>query len=372
MLFILDGRYIQDHFPGIGRYVFNLAKALAAAAEDDKIRLLYNPRLRNTRYDVPSLAASGIVEVVRVNASTFSLPEQFLGASRRLFGTAGLWHSAYYWMPYVLPLPTVVTLEDVIPIVLRDEMPSAAKRALYIVLNRVAGRRAARVITLSNAAREDIRRMLGIAASKISVIPLAADPSFRPCAAGEIALMRERLDLPDRYVLYVGSNKPHKNLGRLVRAWAGVGTDASLVIAGHWDSRYPEAKRLVEDLGLRDRVLFRQDVPSDDLPALVAGARVFVFPSVYEGFGLPPLEAMASGTPVICAQVSSLPELVDGAALLFDPLDVDAIAAALSRALEDAALRDHLRMKGLARAQSFSWERTARETLEVYRSVLTL
>ncbi len=372
MLFILDGRYIQDHFPGIGRYVFNLAKALSRAATADNIRVLYNPRLRNTRYDIASLQESPNVELVRVDASTFSPREQFLGASRKVTETAALWHSAYYWMPYVLPLPAVVTLEDVIPLVLREEMPGAAKRVLYRMMNQIAGRRAARVITLSNAAREDIRRTLGIAGSKITAIPLAAESSFRPHAAAEIARILEQLNLPDHYVLYLGSNKPHKNLGRLVRAWARVVTDDSLVIAGHWDTRYPEARLLAESQGLRGRVLFRPNVSSDDLPALLAGARVFVFPSVYEGFGLPPLEAMASGTPVVCAQASSLPEVVGDAALLFDPLDVDGIAAALSRVLEDAALRDDLRMSGLARAGSFSWERTARETLEIYHSVLTL
>jgi glycosyltransferase involved in cell wall biosynthesis len=372
MLFILDGRYIQDHFPGIGRYAFNLAGAVSRVAADDKVRVLYNPRLRNTRYDVASLGESPNVELVRVDAPTFSLHEQFMGANLSVTMNAALWHSPDYLMPYVLPLRSVVTLEDVMPLVLREEMPSAARRLVYRLLNLFAAHKAARVITISKSAREDILRLLGIPSSKISVIPLAVDAAFRPKEEAEIARVREQLNLPDRYVLYVGSNKPHKNIGRLIRAWASVVTDVALVIAGHWDERYPEAGRLTENLGLKERVLFRHNVSNDDLPALLSGALAFVFPSVCEGFGLPPLEAMAAGTPVVCARASSLPEVVGEAALLFDPLDVDAMASALTRVLQDGALRDTLRAKGQAQAHCFSWERTARETLEVYRSAIKM
>ncbi len=367
--FVIDGRYIQDHFPGIGRYVFDLVAALARVAPEENFRVLYNPHLLNTRYDVTSLARFTNIELVRVDVPTFSPREQFLGLSRALASHAALWHSAYYIMPYVLPLPAVVTLEDVLPLVRREEIPSVAKRLLYRALILLAARRAAHILTLSHAACDDLQRLLGIRREKISVVPLAADAQFQPASASEIARVREHLNLPARYALYVGSNKPHKNLARLVQAWARVHTDAALVLAGHWDARYPEAKRLAEELGLQSRILFRPNLSSSDLPALYSGAQLFVFPSAYEGFGLPPLEAMACGTPVVCANVSSLPEVVGDAAVLFDPPNVQALASALTRVFDEAALRDTLRARGLAQAQKFSWERTANETLKVYRAV---
>jgi alpha-1,3-rhamnosyl/mannosyltransferase len=172
----------------------------------------------------------------------------------------------------------------------------------------------------------------------------------------------------------VGSNKPHKNLPRLVEAWATMPATvdrqaAALVIAGHWDARYPEARRLAEERGLTGRVRFLGPVAEVDLPALYGGAELLAFPSLYEGFGLPVLEAMASGSPVLCSHSSSLLEVAGDAAILVDPLDVSAIAAGLARALGDPALRRELRLAGLARAAMFSWERTAQLTLDVYRRV---
>ncbi len=371
MSIVLDGRYIQDHFPGIGRYVFNLAGTLAQIAPETRFRLIYNPQLRNTRFDVESLAHLPNVELCRVDISTFSPREQWLGAQRALTAGAALWHSAYYIMPYRLPIPVVVTLEDVTPLVLHEEMPNPVKRLLYRALNLLAARRAVQIITLSAAAREDIIRVLGIPRDRITVVPLAADVRFQPAAAVEVARAREQLDLPERFVLYVGSNKPHKNLALLLIAWAEVETDAALVIAGHWDARYTDAQRLAKLLEPRRRVLFRHNVSNADLPALLSGAQAFVFPSVHEGFGLPPLEAMACGTPVVCANASSLPEVVGDAALLFDPRGPQMISSALARVLEDGALRDSLRAQGLAQAAKFSWERTARETMAVYEQVMS-
>jgi alpha-1,3-rhamnosyl/mannosyltransferase len=178
--------------------------------------------------------------------------------------------------------------------------------------------------------------------------------------------------LPEKYVLYFGSNKPHKNLPRLVEAFARWHTESResqirLVVAGQWDVRYPEAKQRAEDLNAP--VLFIGSVDDAALPALYSSATAFVFPSLYEGFGLPPLEAMACGVPVVCSNAASLPEVVGDAALLVNPRAAEEIAAAITRVLTDAALRDELRAKSLVRASQFSWERTARATLRVYESV---
>ncbi len=193
--------------------------------------------------------------------------------------------------------------------------------------------------------------------------------------------------MPERFVLYVGSNKPHKNLTGLVTAWAELirgpgamsgtqtatpGGDAAsgaeLVIAGAWDPHYPEARQLADSLG-DSRIRWLGPVADADLPGLYAAATVFVFPSRFEGFGLPVIEAMACGTPVICSNVTALPEVAGDAAILIDPEDTAGLAEALGRVLQDEALQDDLRERGLRRAADYSWERTAAQTLEVYRQL---
>ncbi|MCJ7668150.1 MAG: glycosyltransferase family 4 protein, partial [Anaerolineae bacterium] len=166
-------------------------------------------------------------------------------------------------------------------------------------------------------------------------------------------------------------NKPHKNLARLVEAFAEVKTERKLVLAGKEDPRYSEAHEVTKQLGLQDRVVFLGQVSEDDLPALYSGAALFVFPSLYEGFGLPLLEAMACGVPAISSSTSSLPEIAGQAAVMVDPLDLSQLARALERVLGDSNLRASMREEGLKQAARFSWERTAKETLAVYRQVLS-
>jgi alpha-1,3-rhamnosyl/mannosyltransferase len=187
--------------------------------------------------------------------------------------------------------------------------------------------------------------------------------------------MRARLGLPPRYVLYLGMNKPHKNLARLVEAWAQARRQATteaaadpsiqMVIAGREDARYPQARQAAERLAADVR--FLGAVAEADMPALYSGATLFVFPSLYEGFGLPVLEAMACGAPVACSTAPSLLEIVGDAALTFDPLDVNEMASVLTRALSDEALRRRLGRQGQAQAAGFTWRRAAAETLLVYR-----
>jgi alpha-1,3-rhamnosyl/mannosyltransferase len=367
--FILDARSVQDHFPGIGRYTFRLACALADFFPDYRFRLLYDARVRNTRFDVASLFARANVERVDARAKFFSVAEQRLALDARISTDANAYHSPYYALPFLLRVPAIVTLADVTPLVLHSEMPNPFKRLVYLVFNQIAARRAQAVITFSNASRADLERVLQIQRAKISVVPLAADETFAPAPPTEIERVRNALGLPEKYVLYIGSNKPHKNLPRLIEAWARVESDTALVIAGAWDARYPQAERIAARLNLGERVLFRRAIAEADLPAVISGAQWFVFPSVHEGFGLPPLEAMACGAPVICSNASSLPEVVGDAALLFDPIRIQDIARVLSDALNDARVREHLRARGLERARQFSWQRVARETMRVYEQV---
>ncbi len=367
----LDGRTIQDHFPGIGRYAFQLAHALGATFPEQRLRVAIDAGARNTRFERRALSTMPNLELVSVHTRLMSPGEQLLGRQNELVRDMSVWHSPFYTFPLTVQLPLVVTLADLTPLILPVEMPSAARRFIYRMLNRLAARRANAVITFSNASRADLVRMLQLAHAKISVIPLAADPAFQPASTAHIQSVRERLGLAESYALYVGSNKPHKNLPRLVQAWAEVKTETVLVLAGVWDARYPQTKELVARLDLERRVLFRHDISERDLPALMSGARVFVFPSVHEGFGLPPLEAMACGTPVACANASSLPEVVGDAALLFNPFEPSDIARVLGQILDDTHLRASLQEAGMRRARDFSWERTAVDTMAVYRGVET-
>lgn len=363
MQYAIDGRYIQDHFPGIGRYTYNLIDALARVAPDETFVVLHNPALRNTRYDVDALGRYANIEMRRVDVPTFSVREQFQ------LPTSGvrLFHCPYYIMPYVSRVPSVVTLFDLIPLRAPDDPFSPRVRLFFRLAVSLAARTAVRIIAPSAAARDDLTALLGVPREKITVIPLAADARFVPRPAAEISRVREKYSLPAEYVLSVGINKPHKNLTTLIDAWQSMQhAQRTLVIAGAWDARYPIEQK---DAG-QAAIQFIRNVDNADLPALYSGAAVFVMPSLYEGFGLPLLEAMACGAPVVCSNAASLPEVVGDAALLVNPRDVGEIAGTIQRVLSDAALRDELRAKGIARAAQFTWERAAREALRVYESVV--
>ena len=372
MRIALDGRTISDHFPGIGRYTFNLAGALAQALPaGDELIVLHNPGQTNTRFDLAALAAHPSLRLALTDVPNFALREQWLlPALLRRLG-ADVYHSPYYWMPYRPGCPTLVTLHDLIPIHCPRDY-SAGARLLFAVAIRLAARAAQRVISVSLATAADLRQLLHVAPARLVTIPEAPDPIFRPQPPEAVAVVRGRYDLPPDYVLYFGSNKPHKNLVRLLRAYARLELSPDLpplVISGHWDERFPAARRAAEASGAGHQVRFIGPVEQSHLPALYGGARLFAFPSVYEGFGLPPLEAMACGVPVACSNTSSLPEVVGDAALTFDPLDEAAIAAALARGLNDPALRADLSARGLARARLFTWTRAAQQTLDVYHSL---
>jgi len=418
--YVLDARTATPHFPGIGRYVTNLAAALTPLlAADERLTILHHPE------HPPALPDSPAMTLVPVAISPFALAQQWQ-IPRLLRGFASreqgsgirgqesgvrsesaaaqhpssvvgrrssvvrrpssgvLYHSGYNLMPYAPGVPTVLTLYDLIPL-LMPEQSSGRARLLARWANVLALRAARVALAISEATRRDYLAHFRVPPERIITAPLAADPAFRPQPAAAITALRARYVLPERYVLYLGSNKPHKNLVGLVEAWRIANQRISesanhisritfhasrLVIAGAWDDRYPEAKQRVTALELGDSVMFLGPVAEADLPALYAGAELFVFPSLYEGFGFPVLEAMACGTPVICSNVSSLPEVAGTAALQIDPRNTDALAAAMDRVLGDAALRQQIRQEGLAQAGRFSWTRTAQQTLDAYRRVL--
>jgi glycosyltransferase involved in cell wall biosynthesis len=292
-----------------------------------------------------------------------------------------------YVAPPSAPCPSVVTVHDV-SYKIYPEFFSPRVRLITALLVGPSMRRAAKVITLSESTKRDIMRFYKLPAHKVMVTPAAAGPQFRPQTEAEVNRVRERYRLSRQYLLAVGDVQPRKNLPRLVEAFGSIAgmseagvPDLQLVIAGRsaWRGSKVEAaagrslnsRREELTLGqLATRVSFTGYVPDDDLPALYSGATVFCYVSLYEGFGLPPLEAMACGTPVITSNVASLPEVVGDAAIQVNPTSVEEIAAAMRSLLTDQGVRDEYRRRGVERAAQFSWECTARMTRNVYDAVL--
>jgi len=365
----LDARTVNIHFPGIGRYTFNLARALTPLlGAQERLVLLRDPRM-TSHWKLEALRTDR-VDVVDVPISPFSLRQQWSLPRRLRQLGASVYHSPFYLMPLRPGVASVVTIHDLIPLCRADALPPL-QRSLFRLAIRQAVRAARQVIAVSDATARDLARVFRLPAERVTVIAEAPDPCFRPQPAEAVAAVRRHFGLPEPYALYFGSNKPHKNLVRLVEAWARVRPDRPcLVIAGLWDGRYPDAQRRAHALGLGTAVRFLGPVDEGSVPALYSGATLFVFPSVYEGFGLPVLEAMASGVPVACAHGSSLTEVTGDAAVLFDPSDVDAIAHAIQDILSDARRRGEFAQRGLARAAQFSWEAAARFTLATYRRAL--
>src|SRR2546421_959553 len=238
----------------------------------------------------------------------------------------------------------------------------------------IAARRATRVLTVSESSKRDILRFVDAPPEKIDVIYNAYDERFADEPREEdVIRVRERYQLHDEFVLYAGNVKPHKNLERLIEAFDLVRTRGlghlKLVLIGDEISKYAALRRAVHQHRLHKYVRFLGYLPEETLAVMYRLAGVFVFPSLYEGFGLPPLEAMASGTPVVTSNVSSLPEVAGDAAVLVDPYDPHAIADGIHRVLTDEELRRSLRQKGILRAKQFSWEQSVRRIREIYDEV---
>jgi glycosyltransferase involved in cell wall biosynthesis len=370
----LDARTATSHFPGISRYVKNLARALPPELQPGEDLLVLHDS---------GQAISWIHELVRyhecgsklVPISPFSLAQQWQIPWLLRKAGAHLYHSPYYLMPYRPGIPTVLTVYDLIPLRF-PQFVSARARLLFRLAMTLALRAADQVIAISEATRQDLHRVFRLSKEKIQVIPLAAGENFHPPAREEMERARAQYNLPDEYVLYLGINKPHKNLPRLVEAWAQLThrraiDNQKLVIAGAWDPRYPQAEQLAANLNVDETIVFLGSIPEADLPALYGAARLFVFPSLYEGFGLPVLEALSCGTPVACSHTASLREVAGEAAIYFDPAGPDRIAEALANALNDPAILEDLRARGLEQARKFTWRRTAQQTLQVYRQAHT-
>lgn len=286
---------------------------------------------------------------------------------------ADLLHALGFVSPIAWRGRTVVTVYDLSFM----RFPEVYNRPNRVYLNTFTPpslRRADRVITISEDARRDVIELCGVAPERVTPILLAADERFQPASADEIAAFRARHGLPERFVLYLGTLQPRKNIETLVRAYAQLrdagSIDHALVIAGGRGWQFDSIFNLIRELRIEAFVHLPGFVPDPEQPLWYSSATVFAFPSRYEGFGLPLLEAMACGAPVVSSSASSLPEVVGDAGLLVDPSDVEGWCSALRQLLEDEPRRAALAAAGRSRAQVFSWRRMAAETVQVYREVL--
>ena len=367
MRIAIDARKLHDY--GIGTYVRNLLRQLARLDGENEYVVVCRPE------DVAQVRTLGEnFQPMAETAPPYSIREQITLPMDLWRAQAKLFHAPHYVLPPLTPCRSVVTIHDVIHLMFPEYLPNRLAYAYARAVIWSAIRRADRVLTVSDASKRDILRYFDVSAGKVEVIPNAIDDRFRVAPSDEeIAQVRERYQLHSPFLLYAGNIKPHKNLERLIEAFADLrrrGFDeVKLLIIGDQVTKYPALRRAVHRCKLHTHVRFFGFVPDRMLAVLYRLADAFVFPSLYEGFGLPPLEAMASGTPVVTSNVSSLPEVVGDAALLVDPYDTGAIADALERLLSDEALRRDLIARGHARASEFSWERSVRRIREIYLEV---
>jgi glycosyltransferase involved in cell wall biosynthesis len=363
----IDARKVHDF--GIGTYIRNLLRQLARLDHDTDFVLLCHA---DDRADLASLGQN--FRPVVEEAGNYSLAEQIRVPWALRRERVDLFHAPHYVLPPLVRCRSIVTIHDCIHLMFPQYLPGRLALAYARTSIVTAARRADRVLTVSESSKRDILRFVDVPAEKIDVIYNAPDERFAvEPRLEDVDRVRERYQLQDEFVLYAGNVKPHKNLARVIEAFHIVrkrGLDRlKLVMIGDEISKYAELRRAVHRHQLHQYVRFLGYLPEDTLAVLYRLAGVFVFPSLYEGFGLPPLEAMASGTPVVTSNVSSLPEVAGDAAILVDPYDPAAIADGMYRVLTDRPLQASLRQKGIARAREFSWEESVRRVHDIYKRV---
>jgi glycosyltransferase involved in cell wall biosynthesis len=367
MRIAIDARKLHDF--GIGTYLRNILIELSRLDQTTEYVVLCRPD------DVESGEVLGRnFRMVPEPARTYSIAEQYRIPIALVRERVDMVHEPHYVLPPAITCRSVVTIHDCIHLMFPQYLPS---RLAYVYAKGsmwAASKKADRILTVSEASKRDILRFFDVAPEKVSVIYNAIDERFlQPANPDRMELVRQRYQLDHPFVLYVGNIKPHKNIERLIdafgRARSRCGDDLKLIIIGDEISKYPALRQSVHKHKLDKHVRFLGFQPMETLAAFYRLARGFVFPSLYEGFGLPPLEAMACGTPVVTSNVSSLPEVAGGAALLVDPYDADAIANGIVQAVTDDTLRADLISRGLERARSFSWPQSVKKIHEIYMQV---
>jgi glycosyltransferase involved in cell wall biosynthesis len=361
----------SDRAAGISWYIHNLLQRLPSARHQHRYTVFLGDReaaqsLRDLETRVTSLPTA------RPAARIFW--EQVLQPMQLVREGVDLLHSLAFVQPIFLTCPGVVTIYDLSFILFPERLHPL--RRLYLRWGtRRSAREARRIIAISHSTKQDIVRLLGVAETKVDVVSCGVDEDFQPIEDPQLLDdFRLKRRLPQRIILFVGTIEPRKNLVTLLKAYALLGQKSQLpplVIGGPKGWHHQEVFAAVEELDLRESVMFPGYISRQELPLWYNAADCLVYPSLYEGFGLPPLEAMACGTPVITSNASSLLEVVGDAGMLVSPSSVEEIANAMHRVLTDDDLRTQMSEKGLSRSRDFSWRRAAELTVEVYERAMS-
>jgi glycosyltransferase involved in cell wall biosynthesis len=357
---------------GIGQYAEELVRHLV---KNDPVNQ-YHVFVTGEAGSAFPIYASNLTKTV-VPYPHYTYSEQFLYPGILQKTKLDLVHYTNFNSPiFFHRIPSVVTIHDLTLWFFPGRRQiGPLKQLLYRVVIKRACQNARHIIAITEATKQDIVRLLKIDPNKITVVYEAASDRYRPTSlSSNLDQLKRKFSITKPYFLYVGQWRAHKNVIRLIRAFATVRRryqlDYQLVLASKIDSAYPQVQSTIKELGLRDDVILTGYVADSELPYLYGGADCFVFPSLYEGFGLPPIEAMACGTPVVSSNTSCMPEVLGEAARYFDPLDVEEMAKVMAEVGKSYSLKRELKAKGLQQAKLYSFDRMAKETLAVYRKVL--
>jgi glycosyltransferase involved in cell wall biosynthesis len=365
----IEARWVCYDKTGFGNYALNLLKEIAKIDSINKFTIYLNEEFDAGRIGSNTNFEYRVIKRPPEIYKHLSIPGDLLLSGRRIDFFHFLYNAPSLWMP----CPFVVTVHDVsfrhVP-----NMISIKDRWSLNLQFHLRLRKANKIITVSQNSKDDIIKYYGIPENKIVVIYEGVDSSFRVISDGEekraIAI---KYNLPDKFILYVGTYLPHKNIDTLLRAYNRLRShnriSHALVLAGKKGRNFSLINSLINELGLNNDVRTIGYVPPEDLPYIYNLSSAFVFPSFYEGFGLPLLEAMACGIPVVASRASCLPEIGGDAAIYFSPKDSLELAEVLKKVIEDKAIRHNAITKGLRRIDNFSWRRMAEKTLEVYEGI---
>ena len=366
----VDARKLVDF--GIGSYIRNLLEAMSLRPEAERYRFRVYAR-KSEREAMPRLAPN--FEVVEEDSPGYSLAELTRFAFRLFRDRLDLFHATHYVLPPIRSR-AVVTIHDIIHLLYPQFLPNRAALVYARVMIRRALTRADRIITVSYNSKRDLVDYFGITPSRIEVIYNGVSPRFRPDVPEEDRRrVAERHGLTRPYLLFLGGERPHKNAQNVVRAFAEArrrrpDLTHTLVLAGPMPASTARIDALIAALDVGPSIVRPGRIAEEDMPGLFAGADLLLYPTLYEGFGLPVVEAMACGTPVLTSSTSALQEIAGGYAYLVDPLDVDAIARGIVLLTTDTKVRSDFIELGRKRARDFSWDKAAERTLEVYAEAL--
>ena len=368
----IDATALPPQPVGAGNYIIQLIRALANLKINDEF-VIFAQQRGHDLISLPENDSFAWIILEDRNPGSRLIWEQTLFP--RLIRKSGvdLLHSLHYTRPVRLPCASVVTFHDM-TFFLYPQLHTRAKRLFFPLAIRASAHQADALTATSESTRQDAIRVLGISPEKITTTQLGVDPAFRPINdAATKRKIAEKFDLPERFILYVGLIEPRKNLPMLINAYKGLidgGENYKLVLVGRYGWMYEELLRQINNLDLGGMVHFTGYVSQEDLPLVYNLSSLFVYPTIYEGFGLPALEAMACGVPVITTDVSSLPEIVGEAGMLVPVNNVEALHGAMIEVLGDEDLRREMINKGIQRAAKFSWEQTAKLTFQVYQQMM--